>query len=289
MTGQRGKTGPIPYRSARTSSGWRLPEGARLAIWVVPNVEFFPLDHVVPGGEGTLPDVPNFARRDYGARVGFWRLLDAIAEVEVRATVALNSDVCEAYPEVVSAIADSAWEVMGHCGTNSRRLSEMNDDEERRVVTDATSILRDSFGGVPRGWLGAGLQERWTTLGLLSQLGYDYVADWTSDDRPNLTIDEALVAVPYSHDVNDYPVFQTWRLSAGEFTDLALRQVEVLWREGRDEPRVLGIALHPFLIGVPHRIDALRRMLDRMRARRGIWWATGSEIASQYKQTVTRT
>ena len=278
-------TGPIPYRSTRTPTGWSLPGDARLAVWVVPNVEFFPLDAPIPDGSGEVPDVPAFATRDYGARVGFWRVLDALAEVDVRATAAVNSDVCDAYPEVVAAMVEAGWEAMGHCRTNSRRLSTLDEASEVAEIAAVTSALTAGFGVTPRGWLGAGLQERWTTPAALHGQGYSYVADWVSDDRPDVV--GGLVSVPYSMEANDKPAFSTWRLSPEEFADLVVRQFEVLWQEGGEEPRVLAIALHPYLIGVPHRIEALRRLLANMRSRDGVWWTTGSEIADQYVRTAS--
>jgi allantoinase len=159
----------------------------------------------------------------------------------------------------------------------------MDDAGEAGTVGDVTAALSAALGTAPRGWLGAGLHERWTTLDVLAGHGYQYVADWVSDDRPNTTADGSLVTVPYSMEANDKPAFDTHHMSPDDFADLVLRQFDVLWREGSEEPRVLGVALHPYLIGVPHRIDALRRMLAEMRAREGVWWATGSEIADRYR------
>jgi peptidoglycan/xylan/chitin deacetylase (PgdA/CDA1 family) len=208
--------------------------------------------------------------------------LELLDEVGVRATAAVNGDVCAAYPEVVAAMVESGWEAMGHCRTNTRRLSQMDEAEEADTIGEVTATLSAAFGTAPRGWLGAGLHERWSTLGALGEHGYRYVADWVSDDRPNTTADRSLVSVPYSMEANDKPAFHTLGMSPDEFADLVLRQFDVLWREGAEEPRVLGIALHPYLMGVPHRIDALRRLLGEMRARPGVWWATGSEICEQY-------
>jgi peptidoglycan/xylan/chitin deacetylase (PgdA/CDA1 family) len=280
-------TGPIPYRSARTATGWSLPGDARLAVWVVPNVEVFPLDEKVPGGSGTVPDVPAFAARDYGARVGFWRVLDALTEAGVRATAAVNGDVCAAYPEVTAAMVEAGWEAMGHSRTNSRRLPALDEAGEVDEIAAVTGALTGAFGVAPQGWLGAGLHERWTTPAVLRVQGYSYVADWVSDDRPDVLAETGLVSVPYSLEANDKPAFDTWRLSPDEFADLVIRQFDVLWREGAEEPRVLGMALHPYRIGVPHRIDALRRLLGELRSRDGVWWATGSEIADRYVRTAT--
>jgi peptidoglycan/xylan/chitin deacetylase (PgdA/CDA1 family) len=281
-----GTTGPIAFRSARVRTGWTLPRGAKLAVWVIPNVEFFPLDQKVPQGSGVVPDVPAFAARDYGARVGFWRVLDALDEAGIRGTAAINASVQDAYPEVMAAIREAKWDAMGHSFSNYRRLSELTDEQEAKEIERVSEILTEALGFRPRGWLGAGLQERWTTLQRLSQLGYDYVADWVSDDRPDSVLDGGLVTVPYSLEINDKPAFDTWRMTPSEFADMAIRQFDVLAQEGAEEPRVLGIALHPYLIGVPHRIESLRRMLGHMRSRDDIWWATGSEIATRYRNEV---
>jgi allantoinase len=174
---------------------------------------------------------------------------------------------------------------MGHSRTNSRRRSALSDGEDAAEVAAVTSALTSAFGVAPRGWLGAGLQETWGTPEALRSQGYSYVADWVSDDRPDVLRESGLVSVPYSVEANDKPAFDTWRLSPDEFADLVVRQFHVLWREGGDEPRVLGIALHPYRIGVPHRIEALRRLLGELRSRDGVWWTTGSEIADQYMRT----
>lgn len=275
----------MPYRSARQPCGWSLPGDAQLAVWIIPNIEFFPLDEVIPDGAGTVPDIPYFSVRDYGARVGFWRVAEALMEVDAPVTAALNSEVCHVYPDIAQAIAEARWEVIGHCRTNNRRLSEMDEKEERATILDTSAILKKKFGSSPRGWLGAGLQERWTTLEVLAGSGYSYVADWCSDDRPDMTWDRSLITMPYPRETNDKVAFDAVRMSSPEFADLVLRQFDVLWREGSLEPRVFGLALHPYLMGVPHRSDHLRRILNEMRERPNVWWATGSEIADVYKDS----
>ena len=281
----RRRTAPIPYRSPRRSCGWQLPGGARLALWVIPNIEFFPLDEDVPGGSAAAPDVLAFAGRDYGGRVGAWRVLDALQEFDVPTTVAFNAEVCDAYPEVVSAMVEARWEFMGHCNTNNRRLSEATDEEETAIIATVTDRIREVTGSAPRGWLGAGLQERWSTLRKLDAAGYDYVGDWVNDDRPNTIDDTGLLAMPYSAEINDKIAFDVWHMGPEDFTAMALRQFEVLWNEGADDPRVMAVALHPYLIGVPHRINALRTLLEELRSRDGVWWATGAEIADRYTAT----
>lgn len=279
----------MAYRSSRTLCGWELPGGARLAVWVINNVEFFPLDEDVPGGTAHAPDVLAFSTRDYGARVGFWRILDALSEHEMPTTVALNTEVHDVYPDVITAMVDAGHELMGHCSTNNRRLSEMTADEERATIAAATEGIERATGAAPRGWLGAGLQERWTTVDQLAEFGYDYVGDWVNDDRPNIIDGTRLIALPYSAEINDKTAFDILKMSTEHFAAMALRQFEVLLREGADEPRVFALALHPYLFGVPHRIDTLRSLLQAIREREGVWCATGGEIADCYRRSATGT
>lgn len=280
--------GPVPFRSARTATRWTLPDGARLAVWVVPNIEFFPLDLPIPGGTGNAPDVLSFAARDYGARVGFFRVLDALKEVGARGTAAVNASVVEAYPELIDAMREESWDVMGHSWTNSRRLDGLTEDAERREIALVTDTLAEAFGAPPAGWLGAGLAERWTTLDCLVENGYEYVADWATDDRPDLTADSSLVTVPYALELNDKSAFDGRLLTPDEFAEMGIRTFDVLYREGAQEPRVMAISVHPYLIGVPHRIDALRRLLAHIREHENVWWTDGASVARRYRKEMLR-
>lgn len=280
------RTGPISYRSARERTGWTLPDDAQLAVWIIPNIEFFPLDLPIPGGTGKAPDVMSFAVRDYGARVGFFRILDALEEIGARGTAAVNSSVVEAYPDLITAMKEARWDVMGHSYTNARRLDVLTEEDEVAEIKQVTESLSSAFGFAPTGWLGAGLTERWTTLQRLIEFGYEYVADWTSDDRPDLMLDGKLAAVPYTLEVNDKPAFDQRLMSPGEFAEMAIRTFDVLYREGSEEPRVFAIALHPYLIGAPHRIDSLRRLLAHVKEHDRVWWTDGTQIARHYREEI---
>jgi allantoinase len=279
------ETAPVAYRAARTAIGWSLPAGAQLAIWVIPNVEHFPLDYPVPGGTGTSPDVHAFSVREYGLRVGYWRFADAFAEFEIAPTVALNSDVCLHYPELTAHLAEMTWEIIGHGRSNSHRLSEMSDDDERDTLATVRRTVQRHFDAAPRGWLGPGLQESWSTLDRLAELGFDYVADWCLDDRPDEVSRLGLTTLPYSNHANDKIAVDLRGASADEFADLVVREAAVLHREGATDPRVLGVALHPYVMGTAHRIDALRRMLDSLKSLPNVWWASGSDIVDAYRAT----
>jgi allantoinase len=284
-----GPYGPFPYSPITRRPRLTWPNGARVAFWVCPNIEFFSLQDKVPagsGGTGTpVPDVPTWAARDYGNRVGVFRLMKVLDRYGIRATVALNSNLCAQHPEIMEEGQARKWEWMGHNETNTKRLNEVPPEEERRIVHDTLGTIEKATGTRPRGWLGSGLQETWNTLDVLAAEGAQYVCDWTNDDQPyvmNLEAGRRLVSVPYSHEINDKPAFEKQLRTAEEFGDMIRRQFDVLYEEGAESGRVMCIALHPYLSGVPHRIGALDKALEYVCRHEGVWRTTGSEIATHF-------
>src|SRR5437763_1173708 len=150
----------------------------------------------------------------------------------------------------------------------------------------ALDTIAQATGSRPVGWLGSGLQETWDTLEYLAAEGCEYVCDWVNDDQPYLMTLESgrsLVSVPYSTEINDKPAFEKRNRTAEEFRDMIVRQFDVLYEEGAESGRVMAIALHPYLTGVPHRIGALDAALAHILRREGVWRATGAEIAQHYR------
>jgi allantoinase len=280
---------PLPYRHRplpeRPPLNW--PHGARVALWVIPNVEVFSVDQPIGSRVGPeVPNIPAFAAREYGARVGFWRIADVLRKYQVRATVALNSDVCGAYPDLVAAGVDWGWEVIGHGETNTQRLTHLTLEEEAGLIDRVTARITAATGRPPAGWLSPGLMESFNTLDLLATKGYRYVADWVNDDQPyRMTLGGGqLISMPYTQDANDIPAYERQLLTPDGFEALIRRQFDVLYREGETSGRVMAIALHPYLTGVPHRIDALDRALDYILAHDRVWQTTGAEIATWYAE-----
>ncbi len=269
----------FPYQAIVDRPHIQWPNGARLAVWVIPNVEHFHLE----AGPGA-PDVRNYSRRDYGNRVGLWRLMEVLGKHGIRGTVALNSEVGRYYPRIMQALTQAGWELMGHGATNSAMLSGLSRDQHASVVVQAKTII-EGFGGRMRGWLGPGLTETWDTLDLLRSHGVEYVCDWVNDDLP-YRMNNGLYSIPYSIELNDMPLFNMPSIDIEDFHRRIVETFEVLYDEGRHNARVMGLALHPFLIGVPHRIRYLDRALQHIKSHDDVWFATGSEIIAAYRDQV---
>jgi allantoinase len=287
---QPGTYGPFPYSPIIRRPRLTWPNGAHVALWVIPNIEFFSLQEKVPAGSGGSsappPDVPTWSVRDYGNRVGVFRLMDVLDRHGIRATVALNSDLCAEHPIIIEEGKRLRWEWMGHNESNTRRLNEAKPGEEPRIIHDALATIEQATGTRPVGWLGSGLQETWDTLDLLAAQGCEYVADWVNDDQPyvmSLEQGRHIVSLPYSHEINDKPAFERAHRTADEFKDMICRQFDVLYREGAQSGRVMAIAIHPYLTGVPHRIGAFEAALAYICSHENVWKATGAEIARHYR------
>ena len=278
--------GPFAYTPINRRPKLIWPDGNHVALWIVPNIETFPLSEPVPGGTGVVPDVINWAPRDYGARVGVFRLMDTMSKHGMRGTVALNSEVCADYPEIIEDALALNWEFMGHNQSNSRYLHTVDDATGREIVAATLDQIEAATGARPKGWLSSGLQQNWTTLDALIDGGVKYVADFINDDQPYLmNVDgRQICSIPYSGEINDLPQCLRMNKSAEEFGNMICRQFDTLYRESIESGsgRVMAICLHPFIIGVPHRIGALDDALSYIFGHDGVWKATGSEIIEHY-------
>src|ERR1700716_925315 len=286
--------GPFKFSMINNRPPLKWSNGARVALWVIVNAEFFALDQAMPGdsnerpkgNEGT-PFVRHWSQRDYGNRVGIVRFMELLSVYGIRATVALNSDLCDHHPEVVDAAARLDWEFMGHNRTNTARLNEIPANEEHSTIKHVLGRIEKATGKKPVGWLGSGLQETWNTLDNLIAEGCTYVADWVNDDQP-YTMDvggKRLVSIPYSYEINDSPFLHTRNGTIDQFVAAIKRQFDTLYAEGAQSGRVMAICLHPYLIGVPHRIAGLDEALSYIAAHDKVWFATGEEIVRAWLQS----
>ena len=266
----------FPYQAIVDRAHVTWPTGARVALWVIPNIEHF---HIEIGQEA--PDIRNHSRRDYGNRVGVWRIMEVLAKHGVRGTVALNAEVGRYYPRIMEEAIKLKWELMGHGLTNSVRLTGLSKEEEVAVIAESRAVI-EQWGQKMRGWLGPGLSETWHTLDALRDHGVDYVCDWVNDDLP-YRMNNGLYSIPYSLELNDMPLFNVPSISAEDFQRRICETFDVLYEEGEKNGRVMAIALHPFLIGVPHRIRYLDRALKYIASHGRVWFATGSEIIDAFR------
>lgn len=270
----------------------RWPNGARVAVWVIPNIEHFLFDRPSTSLAGATislkPDVLNYSWRDYGPRVGIWRMMDIMERHGVKGTVALNSDVCALYPRIIEAGKSLGWEWMGHGKNNSGLMTMESADEERAFIKDVVGTIAKATSKAPRGWLSPALSETVRTPDLLAEAGIDYVGNWVNDDQPYpMKVKSGkLTSIPYSAEINDIPAILDQKQSAEDFGRMIEDQFDVLYEDGSTTGRVMSICLHPFLIGHPYRAKYLDKALAHIRSRREVWLATGSEIIDAYRKVV---
>ena len=270
----------------RPSISW--PNGARVALWIAPNVEHY--EYLPPRDPGRNPwprsphpDVQGYSHRDYGNRIGFWRMLEALDRYDVTCTASTNLAVFEHYPDVGKAMADRGWEIMSHGIYNTRYLSSLSEDEERDFYVDCVETLRRHTGQQLRGMLGPAVSNTIRTPDLMAEAGLTYHADWLHDDQPiPIHVKKGhLVSVPYSIELNDVPVFLP-HYDTDDFVAMVKAQFDTLYEEGATSGRVMALALHPYLMGMPHRIDGLEEILDYLLGHDLVWQTTASEIADYF-------
>ena len=265
-----------------------LPDGARMAVWTIVNVEEWDIDRPMPrtvltppAGGVPKPDIPNWAWHEYGNRVGFWRMLELLDELKIRAVLAINGTAIRSYEAISRAALERRWEFMGH-GYTQRNMQAVED--EREDIRKTTEAIRQFTGRAPRGWLGPGLTETWDTPDILAEQGYDYVADWVLDDQPVWlkTRSRPLVSVPYTQECNDVAMMLIQHHKAAEYADRAIDQFDQLYADSKDSARVMALVVHPYIMGAPHRLRYYRKALEHIVKRRDVVVWTGEQILDWY-------
>ena len=265
------------------------PGNKTLAVWIAPNVEVWNYDApegqaVSPNTRRIVPDVINYAWREYGLRVGLWRIADVLDAAGVKATIALNALVCEHYPKAVEEMKRRGWEFMGHGTTNSESLAGLSPEKERETIRLVLKTIEQSTGTRPRGWLGSGLAETYNTLDILAEEGVLYCGDWNADDQPfPLKVKSGkLYSIPYCMEINDIGLYVRKGYTGEQYYRSVMDQFETLYADSERQPRVMGIPLHPMISGQPLRIKYLQRLIAEMKSHDRVWFATGSEIIDAY-------
>ena len=271
----------------RKSLKW--PNGARVALWVCPNIECFHIDTPITTGisgppNPHLPDVQAYSLRDYGSRIGVFRLMEVLDKHGIRASVMLNADVCERYPTILEEGKKRNWEWLGHGVTNNLRMIDYPPDEERNIIRQVKETITAAVGTPPKGWLGPGLVETFNTPDHLAAEGFEYLCDWCCDDQPfPMRVSRGrMIGVPYEQGVNDILVLSRWQHTPEEYLRMVRDQFDTLYKEGAESGRVMCLPLHPFIIGLPFRIKYLDEALRYICSHEGVWRATGWEIADWY-------
>jgi peptidoglycan/xylan/chitin deacetylase (PgdA/CDA1 family) len=274
------------YLSIEDRPRFRWPNGAGVAVYFALNVEHYAWDEglvedLVPGM--SKPDVLNPSWREYGTRVGAWRLLRMFEARGLPLTILLNSALLDHAPDFVAACAKAGHEVSCHGRTNSETQAGLDEAAERALIAEATSRIAQAIGTPPAGWLGPWLSETERTPELIRAAGYRYIMDWCADDQPFWlrTADGPLLALPYSQEVNDSVVIMGRQADAAVFADMVVDQVDQLIEDAKDGVALAcGIALHTGIIGQPFRRRQFARALDHIRARADDLWITrGADIA----------
>jgi len=274
---------PISQRPKLT-----LPGGARMAVWIIVNVEEWNPRETMPrtvltppAGGSPTPDIPNWCWHEYGNRVGFWRMLDMFDDLKVPAALAINGSAIAAYEPIARAALERNWEFIGH-GFSQKNMQKVENEAED--IAKTTQAILDFTGMRPRGWLGPGLTETWETPDLLVEAGYDYVMDWVLDDQPVVlkTRTTPILNIPYTQECNDVAMMLIQHHKASEYYDRAVDQFEQIYDDSRDSARVMALVVHPYIMGAPHRMRYFRKAVERIRERDDVVFMTGAQIHDWY-------
>jgi len=267
----------------------RLPNGERVAVWTIVNVENWmpdtPMPRTVlppPMGQPLLPDIPNWAWHEYGMRVGFWRFLDVLSKRGLRASFAVNGSACTVYEAACRAAHAAGWDFIGH-GFVQRPMHRVED--QAQAIRDTIAAITCLTGSPPRGWESPGLTETMETLDYLAEAGIEYVCDWCLDDQPVTlrTGSGPIVSVPYTVEINDVVITAVQGHASAEIYRRGVDHFDRLYLEGAEQPRVMAISIHPYLTGAPHRIKYLEMLYDHILAHDGVAMMTGSEILDWFR------
>jgi peptidoglycan/xylan/chitin deacetylase (PgdA/CDA1 family) len=277
--------GRYPYSPITERQPYDWPDGKRLALYIGLNLEWFAFGEglgaeLAPGGPP--PDVLNYSWRDYGNRVGVFRLADLFAEMKLPVSLLVNSAMVEQAPQAIDAFKGA--EIVGHGRSNSERQGTLSDADERRLIAETTAALEKHSGQRPRGWLGPWISQSPATPDLLQEEGYAYLLDWCHDDQPvwMKTRHGRILSVPYPQELNDIPQIVARKREGADFADMIVDAFEVMHEECEKRPLVMGIALHPYVVGWPHRFKHLARALKHVvrNADDKVWFTTAGAIAA---------
>jgi len=281
---QRLPHAPLPFRQKLT---W--PGGARIAVWVCPNIEHYEFIPTLirqrdPWPRTPHPDVLSYSLKDYGNRAGVWRLMEVLDSQGIRGTVSFSMAVGEMFPEILDAMLARDWDVFSHGLYNTRYHWGLSEAEERNEIAMSVEAWRRMTGKKLRGWFSPAASNTLLTPDLVAEAGVSYLCDLYHDDQPTpiRVRSGRLISLPYQMDLNDAVMLGAGAGEGEDFCRTGVDMFDTLYAEGAVQPRVMCVALHPYIMGRPHRVRYLDALLKHMRAHESVWFATGAEMADWY-------
>jgi peptidoglycan/xylan/chitin deacetylase (PgdA/CDA1 family) len=266
------------------------PDGKTVATWIVVSLEWFPITPEdkpfrAPGHMQTAyPDYRHYTAREYGTRVGFYRLLDAFAKAGVRVSVAANSAIAERYPSIIRDIVAAGHEIIAHStDMNGTIASGLPLEAERALIASSLDTFERVAGFRPRGWHSIARSQSFNTVPLLKDLGVAYCVDWANDEMP-WTFANGLVNVPLNHELSDRQILNVQQQSVDSYAEQILDAYDWLSAEAavQGSGRLLPLHLTPYIIGLPYRMDAFEALLGELAGRPQTWFATGGNVFDRY-------
>ena len=277
-----------PYSAIVDRAPLALPGAARIIVWTIVNLEVWDISRPMarqvlppPTGQALLPDIPNWSWHEYGMRVGVWRFFELFKRLGLRPTLSINARVCQDYERVAREARDNGWEPMGHA---FEQMPIHRIEDQRGMIHRSMDTLAAFWGERPIGWLGPGLTQTLDTPELLAEAGVKYIGDWVYDDEPTVisTSKGPLVTLPYTAELNDIPVMVLQHHEGAYWLRKCTDAFDRLYQEGATRPRVMAIAIHPYISGQPFRIKYLEQVYEHMAQFAGVLNWTGAEIYRWY-------
>ena len=271
--------GRYDYSAISKRPDYSFPGGRRLAIHLSLNVEHFAFGEGLGNDYGAPHPQPNtrsYAWRDYGNRVGAWRLLEFANDYELPYALLINTELYDYCPEMVAAFSARGDEIVGHGRTDAERQADMNYEQERTCIFEATAAIEKHEGKKPLGWLAPYISQTHDSLDLLKEAGYRYMMDWPLDDQPVWfrTKHGPILSVPYAHDLNDSLELVSRRTPSQLYYECLIDQFEEMLRESARRPLVMPIVMHSFVLGQPYRLRQFRRVIEHIQKHRDRVWIT---------------
>ena len=272
----------------------KLPNDARIVFWTIVNYEVWDISRPMarqvipaPTGQVLLPDVPNWSWHEYGMRVGCWRFYELFKRLGIKPTLAANARICEDYPRVAEEARDAGWEFMGHAYEQGP-IHKIED--QPAMIKRSLDVIENFTGTRPVGWLGPGLTQTFDTPEHLATAGIKYIGDWVYDDEPTVisTAYGPLVTLPYTVELNDIPAMVLQHHESGYWQQRCTDSFDRLYAEGATRPRVMAIAIHPYISGQPHRIKYLEAVYDYINRHEGVVHWNGLQMLEWYQGERTR-